>query len=142
MKYEIKPRELAKARIKTLSHKDRVYLIETKKEIVIVQRQGECNYKKCKSACCRLGVYHYDSTTANSDYWRNLGKVLPYDKSSIVLDVKCNKLNKDHTCKSFKKSNWPKACQQFPHITDSTYWMVHEKCTFYFEILEDFDLIN
>ena len=109
----------------------KIYCFETKTEKIIVIREGLCDYKKCKSACCKFidSCYikdysrgFFDDGDEYGNYWTN---------------IKCRNLSRCGTCKLWNKK-LPVACKQFPHPNDSTYWKVIDKCSFKFVILKTF----
>ena len=110
-----------------LDEESKIYVVSFKNKICIVKRTGECDYKKCKSACCKFFCI------GDRDYAKGFGKQNEFGKA--IVDIHCKNLTKCGNCPLFNKKNFPGACKQFPHPSDSTYWHIMDKCSFKFEIL-------
>ena len=118
--------------------KEEIGLFETKEKYIVIRKTGNCDYKICKNACCKICSAGYVK-----DYSRGFfDKVDEFGKD--VLIKKCNNLQKDHTCKLWGKRStkdsstnkgFPLACNQFPPPSDSIYWNVIDVCSLKFEIL-------
>lgn len=109
-----------------------VWMVKLRDRFVVVQREGKCESKKCKSACCKF---------CSSGYLKEYARGF-FEEDEFGCDITritCNHLTKDGKCRKWGK-NLPKACQQFPHPSDSIYWNVMDKCTFRFKILYEIEL--
>ncbi len=105
----------------------KIYFIETNEKYLIIKRVGECDYKKCKSICCKFVC------GGGNSYWEGFSKKNEFGDS--IIDIRCKNLNKKGACNLFKKKGFPGACKQFPHPTDGVYRNILDKCSFKFEIL-------
>ncbi len=117
-----------------LDLKSKIYMLKFKDKYLVVRRTGKCDYKKCKSACCKF------ICLGESKYWDGFGKKNEF--GNIILNTKCKNLNKKGECLVFKKKNFPEACKQFPHPIDGVYKHIAEKCMFKFEILYQINRIG
>lgn len=127
-----------------------IYLLELKDKNLIVRRIGKCDYKKCKNACCKFCGLSYPH-----EYFEGFGEPSKNFKN-LIIKKRCKFLNKNGTCQKWneKKSEvdnsigtlgrstgFPRACEQFPHLTDEVYNEVIDKCTFKYEILFTIDKV-
>ncbi len=101
-----------------LTYKNKKYLIE---------RIGECDYKKCNSACCRF--FYLDNMGNFADGF--------FEKvdNAYILKKNCKYLSRYGKCSVWKKENWPGACRDFPILNDKHYVYISEKCTIKFKVL-------
>ena len=109
--------------------KNNYYLIEKEKKLLLVKRIGTCKPKTCKAICCKMFIYH-----PRRDY----DKGFETKTGMIKINKPCAFLKKDK-CTKWGKSNFPNACKQFPHPSDSTYWE-SKSCTFKFKIIQEWKL--
>lgn len=117
------------------------YKLGYKKKQYLVQRIGECNPKKCKSACCKFKSDNFLSEN-QVKYHSGFGIKSKFD-GVVNYNIVCNKLNcKEDICKVWKTEDFPVACSQFPHPQDSIYWEIHEKCSFKFQIINELSNIK
>jgi len=98
---------------------------------LLVQREGECNPKKCDAECCK-SIHMYFGKQKES-YSEGFGK---RTKDGIQVNIKC-KFLKRNKCLKWGKKSFPAACKQFPHIMDPMYGIVQKKCTFKFKVIEE-----
>ena len=71
---------------------------------------------------------------SSDEYYKNFGIKKKY---SNIIKIKCKQLNKKGFCNIWKKKTFPKHCYYFPVPNDRMYWEVFNKCSFYFEIIEE-----
>jgi len=114
----------------------KIYIVNFDYKFLIVKREGICDYKKCKNACCKFVDANYlkDYSRGFFDEKDEFGK--------YWLKRKCNNLSKCGKCKLWKKKGFPIECKQFPHPSDTTYWRVLDKCTFKFRILHTINKVG
>jgi len=117
-----------------IDFKSKIYMLEFKDKYVVVKRTGKCDYKKCKSACCRF------INGGNSSYWEGFGKKNEFGK--VIVDIKCKNLKKNGDCSLFGTRDWPGACKQFPYLDDGVYQHIANKCSFKFEVLYKIDKVG
>ena len=123
---KLTPKILSKVRINSYL---KTWIVEYKKKFYVLERTGECDYKKCKSACCKF--YHIGC--------RNFDKAFgEKTKFGMKIVADCVNLNKDGKCKLWGKKAFSNACKQFPHPNDSHYLVAYEYCAFRFKILGEF----
>jgi hypothetical protein len=106
------------------------YVMETKDKVLHIEREGKCEPKKCNSACCK-GLH----VSTDSTYWRMFGKKSA--TNGTIVEKTCPKLKKG-LCSVWKKSNFPGACRQFPHINDDLYIQLSNVCSFKFKVIHEF----
>jgi len=116
---------------KCLDLKSKMYMLEFKDKYLVVRRIGKCDYKKCKSVCCKFFCI------SGRKYNQGFGKKNEF--GDTIVDVLCKNLSKDGKCLLFKTRKFPRACKQFPHSTDGVYKNIMDKCSFKFEILFQID---
>lgn len=119
-----------------------VYLIEFDDRFIIAKRTGKCDFKKCKNACCKFCSFKHQH-----EYFEGFGDYCK-KSNSIIIKKTCKFLSKDGTCQKWGKtqgeqektgsangriSGFPRACEQFPHISDEVFWRVMEVCGFKYE---------
>ena len=110
-----------------LDLKSKIYVLHFKDKFLIVKRVGKCDYKKCKSACCKF--FSMDGKT----YYQGFGKENEF--GSIIVKVECKNLDRCGRCPLFRTRKFPRACKQFPHPSDGVYTHISDKCSFQFEVL-------
>lgn len=86
-------------------------------------RKGECDYGKCKAACCRSLNY----ATGDIDNDRDNDRKIP------CRDYTCPRIGKDFKCSIYDKR--PSVCSSFPESPwDLIYMKVQRVCSYWFEI--------
>ena len=130
--------------IKKLDVEGNVYVLTLDDKYLIVKRVGKCDYKKCKNACCKFCELPYPY-----EYWEGFGEISK-NGTTIVLKKTCKFLDKNGTCKKWRESEkeinysngglgikkgFPRACEQFPVLTDGVYHEVIDVCSFKYEII-------
>ncbi len=101
---------------------------ELDKKIIFTEIRGECNYKKCNSACCRICPI----INGNNEKWAKgfADKIWKGKFSNIyIINKRCNNLERNGKCRLYKKNGQPYACKVFPNLDDTIYWMVFNKCS-------------
>jgi len=93
-------------------------------------RKGNCDYKKCKAACCRFSALGTVTSLAQEKYFKGFGyKIVQIGENRIIIDDRpCNYLDlKTYKCKRQKTK--PMACRQFPLPHDEVFKRVRKVCT-------------
>lgn len=136
---------LEDAHVEKLELEGNVYLIEKKEKILIVKRTGKCDYKKCKNACCKFCSVQYPH-----EYFEGFGEYCEKSKL-IIIDKTCKFLDKNGTCKKWeekqsevdysigyrgRRAGFPRACEQFPLLSDGVYHKVMDVCTFKYKVIK------
>jgi hypothetical protein len=137
--------------IRKLDLEGYVYLVSTKDKLLIVKRVGKCDYKKCKNACCKFCSLPYPH-----EYWEGFGEISK-KRENILCKKTCKFLDKNGTCKKWDNSEkeidysnggdgvlkgFPRACEQFPSLSDGVYHEVIDVCTFKYEIIQEIDILR
>jgi hypothetical protein len=115
-------------RFEMLDSRDIWYTVKDRKnkKTYLLERRGKCEPTKCKSACCKF--CHLPGST--SSYWGGFGE---RKQGGVAIKVTCKHLNaRTNKCAKWKKKTFPRACEQFPHLSDQVYHIVFSKCSFYF----------
>ena len=121
-----------------------IYLVTLDDKYLITKRVGKCDYKKCKNACCKFCSVGY-----NHEYYEGFGEKSKIG-NHIILKKKCKFIDKNGTCKKWGQKQgkvdysngkdgilkgFPRACDQFPYLSDEVYHEVMDVCTFRYEII-------
>lgn len=97
-------------------------------------REGTCNYKDCKAACCRFSIVNSVDKTPMKQYLKGMGFKIERigDSDEVILEKPCKYLDlKTYKCKRYKRRPIP--CQQFPIPSDTVYQRVRKVCSYKFE---------
>ena len=128
--------ELFCHRIFDMKEKHPSYILEIKKKKYLVRREGKCDYKKCKNACCKFtshncGGKYSDGELVNT-YVKGFSDRILGDHA--IMKNRCSRLNRDGSCKLWKRKGFPGPCKEFPHPFDGVYIAVAPVCSFKFII--------
>lgn len=94
-----------------------------------IVREGCCEPKKCKSACCK--IFMFKKNKAIEDYQKNFTFENKY--GDLFFQKKCKWLDvKNNKCKAWGTKDFPEVCKQFPNIDDLVYRHVADVCSFKF----------
>lgn len=104
-----------------------IYILDHEKKKYLIKREGSCDYKNCKSICCKF--FHISGHNTFTDGF------LKRIKTGHILERDCKHLLKSGECDVFKKKSWPGACKHFPHLTDKHYIHISKKCLIKFKVL-------
>ena len=96
----------------------------------LLQQEGKCEPKKCKSACCKF-IHLNEKTT----YYQGFGTKGKY--GGVVVKKTCSHLH-NNKCDLWGSKKFPNTCAQFPHPEDTVWKEVFDVCTFKFRILEKY----
>lgn len=114
------------------------YILEIKEKKYLVRRTGECDYKKCKNACCKIISIHVSGKYSDGEpinrYIKNFATKIIGDHA--IIEKKCSQLNKNGLCNVWKKKKFPGPCDEFPHPNDGVYIAVEPVCSFKFVVDE------
>ena len=109
------------------------------------KRTGNCNYKKCMSACCRFNCQKHRKKNSKQQYQmsdysyiRDVS-IISDDKYDFYISPRlCMYLTFDGLCKSHKKKLQPRVCQYFPmHPDDGTFIALRKICGYKFNKIKN-----
>lgn len=99
-------------------------------------RSGKCN--GC-GECCKFMIMRLNNQEEWLDYAKNFGKVVYINGfAELIMPIKCKHLDNNNKCKIYKTRSEP--CRQFPHITDTTWHYVKDKCGYKFKSDKQFKM--
>lgn len=98
-------------------------------------RTGDCDYKKCKAACCRFVTFNAIENSQQEKFFKGFGfevvKLRGSFERYLILRVDCKHLDKKtFKCKIQKTKSW--ACKHFPIPSDNQYKLVRKVCSYKF----------
>ena len=106
------------------------YLVEREERTFILERQGTCEYRKCKAICCRM-------LCLNLPWNEYLAGFAEKGIKAPLIYRTCRYLAKDWTCLRWNSQNFPSACANFPVPGDTMYLEVMDSCSFFFVYLRE-----
>ena len=115
-------------------------LVERGKYVYVLEKIGSCDFKKCKNACCKFVSIGVHKKHPAYSYYQGFGQESK-SKLTRIIKQNCYALCKNGTCSKWGKK-FPKACLQFPHITDHVYHEVIDVCTIKYRIIDIYLLIR
>jgi len=114
------------------------YILKIKDKKYLVSRYGKCDYKKCKNACCKFISNYCGGNWSDGEpvnvYIKGFADRMLGDHA--IFKKRCNRLNRDGSCKLWKRKGFPGPCKEFPHPFDGVYIFTAPVCSFKFLINE------
>lgn len=122
-------KELAsrKISVRIISEDMSVYVLEIESKSYILQRVGDCDYKKCGSVCCKF--VHF------SGGHRFFDNFLDKTQYGHIIKKRCKYLKRSGKCNIWKHKRRPGACKQFPVLLDHHHVHIYNKCTIKFKVV-------
>ena len=109
------------------------YLVERENRIYLLERYGTCEYKRCKSICCRMLCLNLQW----NDYLAGFAEM---GIGAPLIYRACRHLAQDWTCLRWNTQHFPSACANFPVPGDVMYLEVMDVCSFFFVFLREVKL--
>jgi hypothetical protein len=97
-------------------------------------RSGDCDFKKCKAACCRFVLIGKCEDDEQRTYLEGFGfsTIIQNGVEKIILKKDCKYLDlKTFKCKKQNKKSI--CCHQFPLPQDGTYQKIEKLCSYKFK---------
>ena len=109
------------------------YLVEREGRSFLLERQGTCEFERCKALCCRM-------LCLNLQWNEYLAGFAEKGIRSPLIYQRCRYLAQDWTCLRWNSQHFPSACANFPVPGDSMYLEVMDACSFSFVFLKELNV--